>query len=121
MHDKLLSESMSVKHVLTFLNYISSTNETKRAKEADRKTSIVKNTLDSLCMLDRKTSIVKNTLDSLCMLPLAKYSTDKIQQLTQTRVIKAGLSEIPSIIKEFYTDGTSPAKRPQGNYSFIHL
>ena len=95
---------MSVKHVLTFLNYISSTNETKRAKEADR-----------------KTSIVKNTLDSLCMLPLAKYSTDKIQQLTQTRVIKAGLSEIPSIIKEFYTDGTSAAKRPHGNYSFIHL
>lgn len=95
---------MSVKHVLTFLNYVCSTNETKRAKEADR-----------------KTFIVKNTLDSFSMLPLANGSMDKIQQLTQTRVIKAGLSEIPSIIKEFYTDGTSPAKRPHGINCFIHL
>ena len=57
------------------------------------------------------------------MLPLANgLKLAKIEELTQTNVIKAALSEIPCVIMECYTDaGALPTERSPGNTCFTHL
>ncbi len=45
----------------------------------------------------------------------------KVELLQQSKIVKDGLSKIPSNMLEYYTGGTSWAKDPAGIKCFTHL